>query len=213
MKNCIKNITSRLSQINPAELIIRLVSMAVLYSHIIGYEQWFTVSAIFAPIMFPHIVYVIMFAVVCILCVITLIMPNKALWLIIGMVISTFFNIHIITPFWINYIFLLLFARFDTKLQLVVWLIGIQEIWAGLNKFNSGYGAIVNFFSSPFISTYGAMIIAGCVICIPVLEILTGLAVLLRKKYALYAAIVVHGGEQDLRLGDGERERIKHFVA
>ncbi len=197
MKGLIQKIYSfTLSQSNNlSELIVRLVITGLLYSHIIGYQQWFNSNGILSFISFPFIVYKIGFISFIGLCSYVFLRPKKTHWLIIGMIICGILNFYIITPFWINYFLLLLFIKIDSTLQLVIWLLGIQEIWAGLNKFNNGYISIVNFFSNPFIEIGIVYVVVWLLILLlPLLEVTMGFGILFHKKFSKYLSIIIHGG-------------------
>jgi hypothetical protein len=148
-----------------------------------------------SPVSLPSVAYVLLFFALIIISLYVLFSPKKSHWLIVGMIVSAFFNIDIISPFWYNYILLLLFTKFDRSLTLVLWQIGIQEIWAGFNKLNADYANVINFFSKPFTLTswlYTTVVIL--VICIPLAEIAIGFGLILKKKFTRYLALVLHGG-------------------
>lgn len=195
MKELFGKVRSLLDSQNLSSTIIRLVTVAVLYSHIIGYRLWFRPDAILTILSVPYIVYILIFIIISILCVAVIIKPRYVPILIVAMIISSMFNLHIMTPFWVNYVLLLGFARYDASLQLVVWSLGIQELWAGLNKFNPGYLNVINTFTKPFSSMPTLVVIAGVlVLLIPLFEILIGFGVLLRKRFTPYLTMFVHGG-------------------
>ncbi len=181
-------------QYNLPELITRLVILGLLYSHVIGYQQWFRADTILSLISLPIIVYKLSFIVFIGLCSYVFLKPEKTRLLITGMIVCGLLNIYLITPFWINYLLILIFIRIDSTLRFVVLLLGIQEVWAGLNKLSINYINTINFFTNSFLGKNIYETVWLLVLLIPLLEILAGCGILFHKKFSNYLLILIHGG-------------------
>jgi hypothetical protein len=180
---------------NLPHLIIRLTAIAFLYSHIIGYQQRWKIDEIISFITLPNSVYYIFFWIILAISVYVIIVPKKAHLLVIGMVVLALLNIQVMTPFWYNYILLLIFAKIDSSMHLIVWLLGVQEVWAGLGKLNGNYAGTISFFAEPFKSNpvvYKMVIIIT--LLVPLFEIMIGFGILFKKSFTRYLTLLVHGG-------------------
>ena len=178
---------------NPQNCLVRIVAAVVLYSHLLGWKIWFDEKIIISLIPLPQVFYVFWFILLSILAVITVIRPKYVFWLVAAMIFSVGINLNILAPYWYNYALILVFSNLNLKL--VFWLCSIQEIWAGLNKFNPGYKHVVAFFSSPF-ENYPLLVavVALFTLLVPVVEILIGIGILIKRRYALSLTLVLHGG-------------------
>ncbi len=197
MKPLIETIKTALSKQlnNLPELVVRLISVAVLLSHILSHAQWFNSDITLSVLVLGPMIYIAAFFLFIAISLYVIYKPKRVTWLICAMLVMIFLNIHIITPFWYNYLLMLIFARIDNSMKLVIWSLGIQEIWAGLTKINPSYINVVGFFSEPFSGiAWLPFFVAACVLLIPILEIATGITFILHKKISQYTVLLVHGG-------------------
>ncbi len=179
---------------NRADFIIRLTAIALLWSHICTWRQWFHPDLMVSFFSLPQSFYLAFMILHGTFAGLVIFLPK--LWPILTLLIScsVLLDINSLTEYTYNYFLLLIFSGVDRTLRLSLWLIAIQEIWAGLNKLNLGYAKIVVLFGSPFTNypTVQTIVMAGAIIA-PLLEILIGLGIIFRWKITTVLTFLIHG--------------------
>ncbi len=177
-----------------ADLVIRLTAIALLWSHICSWTQWTNPDFMVSVFNLSETAYLCFMIIFGFVAGVVILFPKLWTLLVISILVSIVLDLNSLTEYTYNYLLLLIFSGLDRSLKLSLWLIAIQEIWAGVNKFNTGYINVISFFSLPFENFLALQIIViiGTLLT-PFFEIIIGTGILLRWKATVYLTFIIHG--------------------